>query len=135
MLYKPTISDENITTHRSRTCTSIYLSSVMRRPHPSVVSEIATARLKHFPRGRREHCRRQVKNVTKVSTNYKILEFGDYIWNHREKCIQVSTNMPGINLETLQISRIFRNKNRYCMDSETNGRVKRILRAKKIDPT
>ena len=26
----------------------------------------------------------------------KIMEFGDYIWNHREKCIQISTNMPGI---------------------------------------
>ena len=28
--------------------------------------------------------------------NVKILEFGDYIWNHHEKCIQNSTNMPGI---------------------------------------
>ena len=24
------------------------------------------------------------------------MEFGDYIWNHHEKCIQKSTNMPGI---------------------------------------
>ena len=28
--------------------------------------------------------------------NIKILEFSDYIWNHHEKCIQISTNMPGI---------------------------------------
>ena len=32
----------------------------------------------------------------KVSKNIKILEFGDYIWNHNEKYIQMSTNMPGI---------------------------------------
>ena len=24
------------------------------------------------------------------------LEFHDHIWNHNEKCIQTSTNMPGI---------------------------------------
>ena len=30
--------------------------------------------------------------------NVKILEFSDYIWNHHEKCIQISTNMPGIGL-------------------------------------
>ena len=28
--------------------------------------------------------------------NLKILEFSDYIWDHHEKCIQISTNMPGI---------------------------------------
>ena len=28
----------------------------------------------------------------------KILEFGDIIWNHPEKFIQISTNMPGIGL-------------------------------------
>ena len=27
------------------------------------------------------------------------MEFGDYIWNHHEKCIQISTNMPGIGLK------------------------------------
>ena len=25
------------------------------------------------------------------------MEFGDYIWNHHEKCIQMSTNMPGFD--------------------------------------
>ena len=24
------------------------------------------------------------------------MEFDDPIWNHHEKCIQISTNMPGI---------------------------------------
>ena len=54
--------------------------------------------------------RRQVKNVTKVSKISNILEFGDYIWNHHEKCIQISTNMPGIGLEMCEMLRILRNK-------------------------
>ena len=28
--------------------------------------------------------------------NVNILKFGDDIQNHREKCIEISTNMPGI---------------------------------------
>ena len=28
--------------------------------------------------------------------NVKIFEFHDYIQNHNEKCIHISTNMPGI---------------------------------------
>ena len=35
---------------------------------------------------------------TKCSKNINILEFRDYIWNHHEKCIQISTNMPSIGL-------------------------------------
>ena len=27
------------------------------------------------------------------------MDFGDYIWNQHEKCIQISTDMPGIGLE------------------------------------
>ena len=42
-------------------------------------------------------CRRQANNFTKYSTNYKILEFHDHIWNHHAKCIQTSTNMPSID--------------------------------------
>ena len=30
--------------------------------------------------------------------NVNILEFHGHIWNHHEKCIQQSTNMPGIGL-------------------------------------
>ena len=32
----------------------------------------------------------------KIVKNVKILEFHDNIWNHHEKCIQISTIMPGI---------------------------------------
>ena len=28
--------------------------------------------------------------------NVKIFEFHDHIWNQHKKCIQISTNMPGI---------------------------------------
>ena len=41
-------------------------------------------------------CRPQVKNVKNVVTNVEIVEFHDQIRNHNEKCIQISTNMPGI---------------------------------------
>ena len=42
--------------------------------------------------------------------NVNILEFGDYIWNHSEKYIEISTNMPGIGLEICEISRILWNQ-------------------------
>ena len=42
--------------------------------------------------------RRRVKKFTTVLKNVNILEFGDFNWNHHEKCIQISTNMPGIGL-------------------------------------
>ena len=38
------------------------------------------------------------------------MEFGDYISNHHEKCIEISTNMPGIGLEICENSRILWNK-------------------------
>ena len=41
-------------------------------------------------------CRRQVTNLTKFVKNYKIVEFHDHIWNHHEKYIQISPNIPGI---------------------------------------
>ena len=40
--------------------------------------------------------RRQDINVTNFVKNVNILEFGYYIWNPYEKCIQKSINMPGI---------------------------------------
>ena len=40
--------------------------------------------------------RRQHQDVTNFVNNVNILEFGYYIWNHYEKCIQKSPNMPGI---------------------------------------
>ena len=44
--------------------------------------------------------RRQVRKNYK---NVKILKFRDYIWNHHEKCIQMSTNMPSIGLVIAEI--------------------------------
>ena len=41
-------------------------------------------------------CRRQVKKVTKFVKNVEIVEFHSWICNHREKCIQISINMPWI---------------------------------------
>ena len=41
-------------------------------------------------------CRRQVKILTNLVKNVKIVEFHDHIWDHHEKYIQISTNMPGI---------------------------------------
>ena len=40
--------------------------------------------------------RRQYQNVTNFVKNVNILEFGYYIWNPYDKCIQKSTNMHGI---------------------------------------
>ena len=34
----------------------------------------------------------------------KILEFGYYIWNPNEKCIQKGTNMPGIDSVNREIA-------------------------------
>ena len=42
--------------------------------------------------------------------NVNILESGDHIWNHHEKCIQISTNMPDIGLEMVGILRIWESK-------------------------
>ena len=41
-------------------------------------------------------CRRQVKYLTNLVTNVEIEEFHDHIWNHCEKYIEISTNMPAI---------------------------------------
>ena len=51
-------------------------------------------------------CRRQVKNVTNVVTNVKILKFHDRIWNHRDKRIQISTNIPGISSVNREIDAV-----------------------------
>ena len=52
------------------------------------------------------------------------------IWNHHEKCIQISTNMPGNGLEICEISIILRNKMIFSGYSETNDRVQSIKDAK-----
>ena len=47
------------------------------------------------PRGRRVQTTGQ-KCIKMFVKSFKIVEFHDHIWNHREKYIQKSTNMPGI---------------------------------------
>ena len=37
------------------------------------------------------------------SKNVPILEFGDFIWHHHAKCVQINTNMPSIGLEICEI--------------------------------
>ena len=64
--------------------------------------------------------------------NVKILEFGDYIWNHHEKCIEISTNMPGICLDIFFVKfREFCETKRFCMDGETNGCVRAKMEIKR----
>ena len=41
-------------------------------------------------------CRRQVKNLTNCVKLIKIVKFHDHIWNHHNKYIEISTNMPVI---------------------------------------
>ena len=47
-------------------------------------------------------------------------------WNHHEKCIQISTNMPDIGLEVCEL-RISDTK-LFCIDGETNGHVQSIFK-------
>ena len=48
--------------------------------------------------------RRQVQNCTKMFKNINIVEFHYHIWNHNEKYIPISTNMPGIGLVIREIN-------------------------------
>ena len=41
------------------------------------------------------------------------MEFGDYISNHHEICIQISTNMPAIGLEMCKIVENFEKQNHF----------------------
>ena len=58
--------------------------------------------------------------------NIKNLESGDHIWNHHEKCIQISTNMPGIGLVIREIGWKCWKNPKTISDGKTNGRVLRI---------
>ena len=68
---------------------------------------------------------RQDQNVTNVVKNVNILEFGYYIWNPYEKCIQKSPNMPGIGSliheHTLKYQK-FEKQTYFFLLSKTNTR-------------
>ena len=48
----------------------------------------------------RQACADKTSKISaKCLSNFnKIVDFHDHIWNHREECIQMSTNMPSIGL-------------------------------------
>ena len=65
--------------------------------------------------------RRQYKLSQNVQ---KCRNSGDYIWNHHEKYIEISTNMPGIGSVLCVKFLEFCETKRSCMDGgETNGLV------------
>ena len=64
-------------------------------------------------------CRREQTTIKNVTKCLKKSQFGDYIWNHREKCIQISIN-PDIGLEICETNRFCPG---FCMDGETNGHI------------
>ena len=58
------------------------------------------------------------------------MELHDHIWNHHEKCIQISTNMPGIGLVNPEIAvKMSEVSKKACMIllSKTNARVLKYL--------
>ena len=82
-------------------CSSMIANARGLKSQQSVVFDLAAVlsfphHLKNAFHAAGEYCRRQVPNFTKSFKNVNILEFGDYIWKHQEKCIQISTNMPCI---------------------------------------
>ena len=72
--------------------------------HPEYVFIDSNVISYHFACGRREQT--TIKNVKKCLKISKFRKFCDSIWNHQEKCIQISTNMPEIGLEICEILRI-----------------------------
>ena len=47
--------------------------------------------------------RRQINKNTKMFKNVNIIEFSYFSWNHHEKCIEISTNMPSTGLVIREI--------------------------------
>ena len=45
-----------------------------------------------------------VPKYQQLFKNFNIMEFYDHIWNHHEKYIQISTNMPSIGLVIPEIT-------------------------------
>ena len=70
------------------------------------------------------------QNVHKIFKNIKILEFGDYIWNQHEKCIQISTNMPGVGSLIREIDvkiQKFEEESKIILLSKTSKTNARVL--------
>ena len=58
------------------------------------------------------------QNVTNFVKNVNILEYHDHIWNHHEKYIQISINMPGIGSLIREIDvniwEMWESKHNFC---------------------
>ena len=75
--------------------------------------------------------RREQTTGTKYHTIFKnvnILEFHDHIWNHHEKCIQKSTNMPiiGSLIREIDVHILKISKQTFTL-RKTKGRVLSIV--------
>ena len=60
---------------------------------------------------------------------HRSMEFHYYIWNHRRKCIQISTNMPSIGSECHQdfnVESFVKTKVIFCRMNEPNGRMRSV---------
>ena len=53
----------------------------------------------------------------------EIVEFHDHIWNHNEKCVQISTNMPDISSLiheiAVEISEMWESKHTFAQLNQT----------------
>ena len=58
----------------------------------------------------------------KIVNNVKIREFGDYICNHHEKCIQIIYKQAWYWFRNLWTCENLGKANRFCIDGETNDR-------------
>ena len=75
-------------------------------------------------------CRRQVKDLTNVVNFFKIVEFHDHVWNHHEKYIEISTNMPVIGSLIREINLKCEKANAILL-SKINARVVSVKHCQK----
>ena len=63
--------------------------------------------------------RRQIQKITNLKNNVNIVKLHEYIWNHHEKCIQKSTNMPGIGsiIREIDLEKEFEKEKRLLLST------------------
>ena len=66
------------------------------------------------------------QKLTKFTKSVKIVVFHDHFWNHNEKCIQISTNMPGISSLIHEIADKISEMSTILL-SKTNARVVSVI--------
>ena len=61
-------------------------------------------------------CKRQIQINAENSLNFCKIVFHHFIWNHHEKCIHMSTNMPGIGYVICEIfGNSMKSEKQFCM--------------------